>query len=328
MNRLLIPPGAQALRLPDSAQLHALHGRTMGTGWSLKLCGEAPPLRWLQQDLQARLDRLDQQMSHWASDSDLAVFNRQPAGTWQTLAPEFFAVMQEALELSRLTGGAYDPGIGHLVNLWGFGPHAPRSAPPGAAQIDAARASGGAGRLRLDADTRRLFQPGGVALDLSSIAKGFAVDELARRLLDLGLEHFLVEVGGELRGAGCKPDGLPWWVDVERALPDAPRLMVALHGVAVATSGDTQRYFEHAGRRYAHTLDPRSGWPIDATLASVSVIHESCMRADALATALSVLGADDGMAFADDYGVAAIFLLRHAQGSQERFSRAAAQMLE
>jgi len=216
--------------------------------------------------------------------------------------------------VSAATGGAYDPCAGALVNLWGFGPErrfdqdgflAP--APDAIAAVLAAKHA-----VQFDAGARKLFQPGGVQLDLSSVAKGFAVDQLARCLRMQGVQHYLVEVGGELRGSGVKPDGQPWWVALE-GVPDAQdagATVAALHGLALATSGDYRRYFSYGAQRASHTLDPRSGYPIANDVASVTVLHPTCMAADALSTALTVLGEVDGLAFAEKRGLAARFLVR------------------
>jgi thiamine biosynthesis lipoprotein len=187
--------------------------------------------------------------------------------------------------------------------------------------VAAALAQRASCRPRLDRVQRRLYQPGGAVLDLSSVAKGHAVDRLALRLEALGVRHYLVEAGGELRGAGVKADGQPWWVELE-GVPDAigapiPQSVVALHGLAVATSGDYRRYFHHAQRRASHTLDPRSGYPIANDLASVTVLAPTCMAADALSTALTVMGVEAGLAYADGRGLAARFLLRRDGGLRE-----------
>ena len=184
--------------------------------------------------------------------------------------------------------------------------------------------------MQFDAATRRLYQPGGVQLDLSSVAKGFAVDQLARALRMQGASHFLVEVGGELRGAGVKPDGQPWWVTLE-GVPDAGEqaaTVVALHGLAVATSGDYRRHYLHRGARASHTLDPRTGYPIQNNVASVTVLHAECMAADALSTALSVLGLEAGMRFAEAHNLAARFLLRGPDGLEEASTSAFKAMLQ
>ncbi len=148
----------------------------------------------------------------------------------------------------------------------------------------------------------------------------------------MGLRHFLVEVGGELRGQGCKPDGQPWWVVLERPgdeeAGDDDEVLIALDGLAVATSGDYRRYFESSAQRYSHTLDPRSGWPIAHALASVSVIHAECMQADALSTALTVLGLEQGLAWAQQHGIAALFVTRKDGGFEQHVTPAFAAMLE
>jgi thiamine biosynthesis lipoprotein len=294
----------------------------MGTDWSARMMLPPDVADDLDALLRRELDQIVAQMSHWDGGSQLARYNRAPAGSWHALPPQFFAVMDYALSVHEDTGGAYDPAAGSLVNLWGFGPtgrydqagfYAP--APEVVAAVLAQRQGH---RPRLDRDARSLYQPGGAILDLSSVAKGYAVDCLALRLEALGVRHYLVEVGGELRGAGVKLDGQPWWVELE-GVPDAAgspvsQAVVALHGLAVATSGDYRRYYHHAHRRASHTLDPRTGYPIANGVASVTVLASTCMAADALSTALTVMGADAGLPFADERGVAARFLLRDADG--------------
>lgn len=330
MNRVLIPQQLTPASGPARGDACELSGRTMGTDWRVQLCGELPPQSWLRQDIQQTLDRLDAQMSHWAPDSDLGVFNRRAAGTWQPIPGAFFDVLRSALDAARISDGACDPTIGALVNLWGFGPAPKRDAPPSEADIEQARARCGWQRIQIDEANRRVLQPGGIELDLSCIAKGYAVDVVAERLLELGLEHFLVEIGGELRGGGWKADGSPWWGELENpGADDAERTLVALHGLSIATSGDYRQFFEHAGTRYAHTLDPRTGRPVTHAPASVSVLHPSCAQADVQATVLSVLGVEAGIAYADARDLAAVYLLREPDGrTTERMSRAATAMLE
>lgn len=307
----------------------------MGTTWSVKLVaprGLHPA--GIRGDIEARLDRVIAQMSTWEPDSDLSRFNRAPAGRWCELRVECLTVLAHALEVAADTGGAYDPTVGPLVDLWGFGPARRPHTRPSADAIAAARARIGWERLTLDARGRRVRQPGGVSVDLSSIAKGFAVDQIAAHLRRLGVTSYLVEIGGELRGHGAKPDGTPWWVALERPA-DSPgdgsgpgHLIVALHGLSVATSGDYRRFFEDSGRRYSHTIDPRTGCPVDHGLASVTVLHPECMIADAVATALTVLGAPAGLAYARRRGLAALFIERGPRGIEERMTPSFAAMLE
>jgi thiamine biosynthesis lipoprotein len=314
-----------------ATELQRLHGRTMGTTWSVlaqlspKHAGDV-----LQRGIQAELDRVDGQMSTYQPDSDLSRFNRAPAGSWQQLPPEFFTVLRHALQLAKDSDGAYDPTVGPLVNLWGFGPDQRPRQPPTAQAIAAAQARVGWWKLQLDPATRRVRQPGGVYLDLSAVAKGYGVDQVARYLQRTGVQAYLVEVGGELRAHGRKPDGSVWRVGIERpdaaagAVVDADELIdtVALDERAIATSGDYRHVFEDKGRYYSHHIDPRSGYPVPHEVASVSVLAEDCMQADPLGTTLSVMGADKGMAYARAHGLAVLMIVRTADGFVQRMSPA------
>jgi len=324
---------AVALLLGACAPLEVvrLHGQTMGTTWSARVVVPArtdvDPLR---ERVQQRLDRVVGQMSTWEPDSDLSRFNRAPAGTWQALPPELLDVLDRALALARSTGGAYDPTIAPLVDLWGFGPPSQSHRIPDEAAIAAARERIGWRRIELDRGGSRALQPGGLHVDLSSIAKGFGVDEAARALDEASIGAYLVEVGGELRARGLRPDGHAWTVAVER--PDAApgavgddaqiQRRIELRDACIATSGDYRHSFEHAGRRYSHHIDPRSGWPGEHAIASVSVIADTCVEADPLGTALIVLGPVAGMAYARRHDLAVLFLLRDGDIVVERASPA------
>ncbi len=252
----------------------------MGTTWRLRLAvPDAFDRSEIVEAIEARLEDILAQMSHWRADSVLGRFNRASAGEWISLPPDFAGVMSAALAIAEMTGAAFDPAIGAIVDLWGHGP-TPAKAPPTPAALAEARSLSGWQRLLYDHDNSRLLQPGGLRLDLSGIAKGYAVDTLAALLRKRGCGHFLVEIGGELVGCGLKPDGDPWWVDLETPSGEIPPLRIALHQLAVATSGDYVR-----GR---HTIDPRSAMPVEHAMA-VSVLHRSAMLADAWATALSVM---------------------------------------
>ncbi|AOY94974.1 thiamine biosynthesis protein ApbE [Cupriavidus sp. USMAA2-4] len=355
MNRVLIPLSPAAGQAPPphapGARLCRWQGEAMGTTWSVLAAlparagtGVADGAQGMDaveglagvestDAVQAAIDGVlagvVAQMSNWRGDSDIGRYNRAAPGTWLTLPADAAAVVACALQVARDSGGAYDPSAGPLVDLWGFGPAPRRSTPPAPAEVELARARCGWQRVGFDAAERRLQQPGGLSLDLCAIAKGFAVDAVSRRLAALGLPHHLVEIGGELRGAGTKPDGTPWWVELETPAADTggARTLVALYGLAVATSGDYRRYFDCGGRRYAHTLDPRTGYPASHALASVTVLHAECMLADALSTALTVLGPEAGLAFARGRQLAARFLLRTPHGFEERLSPAFEAML-
>ena len=346
MTRVLVPLDLPAtMRLPPaSAEVRALGGPTMGTTWSVRFVLPPPvALDAVSRAIDRVLAGVTAEMSTWIADSDISRFNSGAPQTWHELPVDLDDVLRYALTIAADTGGYYDPTIGALVDLWGFGPTGPRRGVPehgvpdhgvpdhGA--IDAAAARGGFRRLML-APGRRALQPGGMQLDLSSIAKGFAVDRIAEALSRLGVADHLVEIGGELKGSGMKPDGSPWWVAIEEpaaahaGIAAQSRSIVALHGLAIATSGDAQRAFESDGRLFSHTIDPRTGWPVSDRLAAVTVLHRSCMRADALAMALTVLGPDDGMSFAQARGLAARFVIRRARRFEERMTPAFAAMLE
>jgi len=301
--------------------LHELRGLSMGTTWSVKLIAPVSALIELERGIQARLDQVVAQMSTWEPGSDISRYNRAAAGSAHTLPAPFAEVLAAALALAADTDGAYDPSIGPLTDLWGFGPAGARAQAPEPAPLAQARERVDWRRLRFDAAARELIQPGGAYLDFSSIAKGYGVDRVADWLLAQGCTDCLVEVGGELRAHGRKPDGSAWRVAVEQPGCDAEAAaVIALDGLAIATSGDYRRYFESAdaARRYSHTLDPRTGAPIDNAVASVTVLHERCMHADALATALTVLGARAGLAYAHRRQLAALFVLREGDGFVSR----------
>lgn len=330
MTRVAVPLelSPQALR-PRGEHPVEFGGPTMGVAWSVKAFAPASlDVEPIRAQVQALLNGVIAQMSNWEPASQLSQFNHAPAGAWLDLPPGFLHVMQRALHWAELSGGAFDPAAGRLVDLWGFGPHGPVSTPPTEAQIEAAMAAGGWDRLALTG--ARMFQPGGLHLDLSGIAKGFGVDDVSRALSHLGLADHLVEIGGELRGAGVKPDGEPWLVEIETppdaAFPAGP-IRVALHGLSIATSGDYRRFLDHDGRRYSHTLDPRIGRPIANGLRSVSVIAAECIDADALCTALGVLGPREGLDFAVQHEVAAHFLVDTGEGLSEIVTPALEAML-
>ena len=335
MRRVLVPSDIDPAGPAWGGHLHTLQGRTMGTTWSVRFVGpSAPDLAQWQRGIQAQLDAVVAEMSTWEPDSELSRFNRAPPGTWQVLPPACFEVLTLGLDVARRSGGACDPAAGALVNLWGFGPTLrygePGFQPPTAAEVHAVHRRGGWQRLEIDTAGRRVLQPGGIELDFSGIAKGFGVDRVAAYLCSRGLHDHLVEVGGELKGAGVKPDGQPWWVALEVPPSESAldETVVALHGLSVATSGDYRRFFDWAGSRHTHTIDPRDGWPVRNGVASVTVLHPACVLADAWSTALTVLGPDEGLALADREHLAAHTIVRDANGRlRERWSRAFEDMM-
>lgn len=331
MTRVLVPHDIDAAGPALGGRVHTVSGETMGTTWSVRFVASAQtaPEPW-RAGVQATLDAVVGEMSHWLPASDLSRYNRAPPGSWVDFPADAFTVLGLGLDVARASGGACDPTAGALVNRWGFGPTGRHDeagfVPPHAHEVDALRAVTGWHRLDRDTAARRVWQPGGVVLDFSGIAKGYGVDAVARHLQSRGVRDALVEVGGELRGFGMKPDGQPWWTAIERP-PGAPDGLienrVALHGLAIATSGDYRRVYEHDGVRHAHTIDPRDGRPVANGIVSCTVLHPLCVMADAWSTALTVLGPDDGIACADREGLAAHLVVRSADGGwREVWSRA------
>lgn len=306
----------QRLRRADPDTLHSLHGTSMGTHWRVRVGNpQFLPLQTLRSAIEDVLASVVRHMSHWQADSTLAQFNRAPADTWHALPADLSTVLHAGLHWAQASGGAFDPTLGALVAAWGFGPHAPLDAadwrPASPHAIAQAQACSGWQGLHYHPE-RGWRQHGGLQLDLSGIAKGYAVDAVLLRLHALGLRNALVEIGGELRGSGQRPDGQPWRVAIAPVpaavgpAPDAPPQAIALRDCAIATSGSLYHRHQWQGRSYSHTLDPRTGAPIAHALASVTVLHAECLHADALATLLTVLGPEAGWEFAEQHGIAAL----------------------
>ena len=317
------PPSMSRPTDPTAQRLdavHALHGETMGTSWSVKVvAGAGVDLHRLHAVIQAQLDRVVAQMSTWEPDSDISRFNQADAGSQVAVPAEFLQVLDCALQTARESGGCFDPTIGPLVDAWGFGPAQGAGCIPDQATLDRVRDCVGWQRIEVFREPARLRQSGGLHLDFSAIAKGYAVDLVAAQLRRMGVAAALIEVGGELYGYGRKPDGQPWQVLVE-TWPEADvdpedACILSLHDLAVATSGDRWHAFEQGGVRYSHTLDPRSCRPVAHAPGAVTVIAGDAMHADAWATALTVMGADEALRFAQRRGIAARIVRRGSAGA-------------
>ncbi len=288
---------------------HALNGATMGTRWSAVVFARpGHDIDALQVALQGAVDAVDAQMSTWRADSDLMRLNAAPVGAWCAVPPELMQVLDHALTIGRATNGAFDISMGDAVQAWGFG-----SAAADVTRIQAARArkrQPAFQTLALNGPARMACRQEDITLDLSGIAKGYGVDCLAEVLLQRGLTSGLVSIDGEVRAIGPRPDGTPWPVAVERPDPltRAAHSVLALEKGAVATSGDYRHRVQVGRRSLSHTMDPRTGAPLTTSPASVTVWAETCMAADAMATALMVMGVADGRAFALLRHIDALFL--------------------
>jgi thiamine biosynthesis lipoprotein len=290
-----------------------LSGETMGTTWSVVLRpAAAVNAAELKQQLQQQLDHINALMSTYDPDSEVSRFNRLSSTDWFDVSDETFQVIELAQEISAQTSGAFDVSVGPLVAIWGFGATEWDQSPPAADQLKEVLASVGYGYLRLRERPPAISKyVSALRIDLSAIAKGYAVDALAKHLDRLQVGNYLVEIGGEMKMAGYRGDGTPWHVAIEKPLEGvrAVDTVFALTDIALATSGNYRNFYEADGQRYGHTIDPASGRPVRHKLASVTVLDPSCARADALATALMVMGEERGKQFSEEHNIAAYFLV-------------------
>ncbi|HXV59429.1 MAG TPA: FAD:protein FMN transferase [Vicinamibacteria bacterium] len=300
-------------------------GESMGTTYTVVLVAELSQgeRSELERIIRAALDEVDAAMSTYRDDSELSRFNRAPPGEPFSLSPETLEVVSEAIAVSEMTGGAFDVTVAPLVRLWGFGPLADRDRLPTDEELAAAMSRVGYRHLAVDRAGGTLAKDlDGVECDLSAIAKGYGVDRVASALERFGIGNYMIELGGEVRTLGVNPSGEPWKIAIEKPVfigRDIERI-VPLSGLSVATSGDYRHFITVDGVTRSHLIDPRTGRPVQQGLASVSVVEKNCMRADALASALFVLGPDDGLELASRKGLAALFLIRNEDGSFEERS--------
>lgn len=310
---------------PHSVDVMVIHGETMGTTYQIRVAGEGldEKLRHqIESETARRLTAVDQWMSNWNPDSEVVRFNRHHDIGDFPVSSETAKLVAFAIELNGWSEGAFDIGVGPLVRLWGFGHGAIVDAPPSDDLVASLIARLGKDRLRVGVgvSTSSAFLGKNdplVEIDLSAIAKGFGVDHVAEGLERLGRVDYLVEIGGEVRAGGNRPGGGPWRVGIERPQNDGRSVqsIIALRDQAMATSGDYRIFYVEKGSRVAHTIDPRTGRPVENGPASVSVVANSAAEADAWATALMVLGEERGLALADEHEIGAFMLFRDKNGA-------------
>lgn len=310
-----------------SGNLHHFSGQTMGTTYSVKIVkgvpGTAPiPYERIKPAVDSLLTEVNRQMSTYLEDSEISQFNRFTDTTWFTISEDFARVLQASYRISEASGGAFDFTVGPLVNLWGFGPEKRESFIPDSAELNRRKALVGYQKIkvRLNPPAVKKAHPG-MYCDLSATAKGFGVDKICEYLESLKVQNYLVEIGGEVRARGVNERGNVWVLGIQS--PDQVQgiqKIVHLENRAMATSGDYFNYFEVDGRRYSHTIDPRTGKPITHNLASVSVLHDSCMIADGLATALDVMGPERGFEFALQQKLPVYMIVRAKNGFKEKMT--------
>jgi thiamine biosynthesis lipoprotein len=296
-----------------------ISGPVFGTSYHINVVLTEDPekLETLASGIDEVLEDVDASMSTWRDDSELSLFNqRNDQSEWVPVSAGLFEVLQKAREISSMTGGAFDVTIGPVVNLWGFGPQARPEQVPSEESLAMALAATGYEKLELRADPPAVRATPPQYVDLSAIAKGYGVDAVARFLENEGIEAYLVEIGGEVRVNGRKPDGSTWRLAIEQPVSEGREVnrVVALESRAMATSGDYRNYYESEGRRYSHTIDPETGKPIAHRLASVTVIADDCMTADALATGFNVMGYEQANELAVRENIPAYFIVRTEEG--------------
>jgi thiamine biosynthesis lipoprotein len=306
-----------------TSEISEFSGPSMGTTYTVLIEGALTPARSaeVRDSIAARLEIVNRLMSSYDSTSELSRFNRHQSEEPFAVSPHTVEVFRVARQVSERSGGALDVTVGPLVNAWGFGPAGLPEAPPNEAELRRLRERVGYERIVIDSARGTLAKthPRTVA-DLSAVAKGYGVDQVAEALEALGFTAFMVEIGGEIRARGRKADRSPWRAGIE--VPDAPvrsaYRAVDLVDMAIATSGDYRDYYMIDGVRHAHILDPRTGRPARHAGASVSVLDQRAAVADAWATALSVLGPELGWELAEREGLAAFFLTRVGEGLEGR----------
>jgi len=317
-------------RTPEQPQQIVIQGEALGTTWTVKSSepASAESEQALRTVVEDALRLVDGQMSTYKKESNLMKLNAATAVEGFKVPDELGEVLTEALVVSTASRGAFDVTIGPAVRAWGFGPDETRT-PPTTEVIQALVPYVGSDKLRLEGDMVYKAHPA-LELDLSAIAKGYAVDLIADRLSEEGRSNLMVEVGGEIVARGQNPNGQPWRLGIETPTPEGREVLkvVSLNNAAMATSGDYRNYYEVDGKRVSHLIDPRSLRPIEHSLASVTVVHQRCSTADAWATALSVLGEDEGYLLAEAQGLQAFFIVRESDGSFSSKSTTSFKLLE
>lgn len=306
----------------------ACRGETMGTSYSIRLSGKVrkTDLKELTRQITAELEIINHQMSTWDPDSEISRFNHSLSTEPVPVSPDFAQVVDRALGFSKTTGGAFDPTLQPLLNLWGFGSESKEDGVPSDEAIAEAKTKTGWHKVTVISSSALCKSQPQISLALGGIAKGYGVDAVGAILEEAGYENWFVEIGGEVIAKGQNPDDVPWKIGIQ--YPDTNPMNDRLQGIvhlshgAVATSGDYRNYLSVDGTIYSHILDPRTGRTALSHTASVSVYASSCTDADALATALFVMGDEEGLAWVEQVpGIEAMFLIRNDDGSiKERFS--------
>lgn len=300
-----------------------LTGLTMGTGYSIVAVDHSKAVKQdeLQKAVDVALAKVNTQMSNWDSASEISRFNAAQVGESLTVSSELAAVMNAAQDVNRASAGAFDVTVGKLIDLWGFGAGKTPSTVPSDVEIaDAMSCCGQRQSVAVEgASLTKLTD--GAEVYLSSIGKGYGVDHVADALASFGIKDYMVEIGGDLYAAGRNPEGQPWQIGIETpaAHDRGVSRVIGLSNLGMATSGDYRNFFEDGGKRFSHIIDATTGRPVDHATTSVTVLTENAMLADAWATALLVLGRENGMKLAEEQGLAALFIDRTGASGDDAY---------
>lgn len=301
-----------------------IQDQTMGTIYNIKIVqtSQAIDKKELKKQINAKLKHINKLMSMFDNTSEISTFNNTTNTDWFKISPETLEVIKEAFNIYEISNHSYDITIAPLVNLWNFGVNRTfnQFKIPDKSQIEKIKQHVGMHFIHINEDQlmiKKLIPT--VSIDLSSIAKGYAVDYIANFLKSLGLNRFMVEIGGEVYAIGTNQNNEEWKIGIETPTTEynvkqSVQKVIKLNGMAIATSGNYRNYFEKDGIRYTHIINPITGYPITHKLASVSVIDNKCVRADALATALMLLGENDGFEIAQKNKIMAYFIIKTNDG--------------
>ena len=306
--------------------LISINGLTMGTSYSIKIVPHEKKLdkNRIRKNIEKILIDINQTMSTYIDDSELSLFNQSKFTGWQVLSEDLFHVIEHGNQISYISHGAFDMTIAPLVKEWGFGSNIRSRAIPSNSVIQSIKQHTGYKKIKLDTMNQRISKSDPIiTIDLSGIAKGFAVDKIAQYLDELDIKNYLVEIGGELIGKGRNAEQQLWQIGIEQANPleRSVQRIVSLENMAMATSGDYRNYFKSDGVHYSHTIDPTTGKPIKHSLAAVTVLHSSAMHADALATAFMVMGIEKSLTLANEINIALYLIIKTNDGFEERYNK-------
>lgn len=319
-----------ALTACKDPEIVTLSGKTMGTTYHIKYIDNGSVTQNKDQahaGIEAILKDVNAKMSTYDPNSELSRFNQsQITGQPIEISKDLATVMQEAIRLNQVTQGALDVTVGPVVNLWGFGPEKRPERQPSAEQLAERKAWIGLDKLKFSQSADHFYLEKTIPqlyIDLSSIAKGFGVDQVAEYLEHIQVADYMVEIGGEIRTKGKNPEGKNWQIAIEKPTFDGSRAVeqvIGLDNMAMATSGNYRIYFEQDGQRFAHEIDPKTGMPIQHHLASITVLHPSSMTADGLSTGLFVLGEQKALEIAEQQGLAVFLIIKTAEGYDVKMS--------